>query len=60
MQLRHPVAGSLDFDYESLTLLAPPEHSVLTYLPRPGSATADALQLLLSWVDERAAGSVPS
>lgn len=46
----HPVVGLLEFDYHALTVPARPDRSLLTYLARPGSATAEALAVLLSWV----------
>ena len=45
----HPVVGLLEFDYHALTVPARPDRSLLTYLARPGSATAEALAVLLSW-----------
>ena len=51
----HPVVGNLEFDYHVLTVPARPDRSLLTYLSRPGSPTAEALSLLLSWVTTRTA-----
>ncbi|WP_328223242.1 helix-turn-helix transcriptional regulator [Streptomyces sp. NBC_00104] len=48
----HPLVGALEFDYHVLTVPARPDRSLLTYLPRPGSPTAEALGMLLSWVAE--------
>ena len=53
-QLLHPVAGALEFDYQVLTVPARPDRSVITYLPRPATPTAEALAVLLSWVAEQA------
>jgi transcriptional regulator with XRE-family HTH domain len=50
--LRHPLAGPLEFDYQVLTIPARPDRSLLTYLPRPATRTAEALQMLLSWVGQ--------
>lgn len=50
VRLAHPVVGNLEFDYHMLTVPARPDRSLLTYLPRPGSPTAEALGMLLSWV----------
>lgn len=50
VRLHHHVAGPLEFDYQVLTVPARPDRSLLVYLPRPGTATADALHMLLSWV----------
>jgi transcriptional regulator with XRE-family HTH domain len=52
VSLNHRVAGPLEFEYHVLTVPARPDRSVLAYLPRPGTSTADALQMLLSWVAE--------
>ena len=49
----HPLVGALEFDYHVLTVPARPDRSLLTYLPRPGSPTAEALGVLLSWVANR-------
>lgn len=49
----HPLVGTLEFDYHMLTVPARPDRSLLTYLPRPGSPTAEALGMLLSWVADR-------
>ncbi|MFE3850355.1 helix-turn-helix transcriptional regulator [Streptomyces griseorubiginosus] len=46
----HPVVGTLEFDYHMLTVPARPDRSLITYLPQPGSPTAEALKMLLSWV----------
>jgi transcriptional regulator with XRE-family HTH domain len=50
VKLLHPVAGPLEFNYQMLTVPARPDRFLLTYLPRAGSPTAEALQMLLSWV----------
>ncbi|MCD7439727.1 helix-turn-helix transcriptional regulator [Streptomyces lincolnensis] len=49
----HPVVGTLEFDYHMLTVPARPDRTLLTYLPRLGSSTAEALGMLLSWVANR-------
>ncbi|WP_060887976.1 helix-turn-helix transcriptional regulator [Streptomyces caniscabiei] len=49
----HPVVGTLEFDYHVLTVPARPDRSLITYLPQPGSPTAEALGMLLSWVADR-------
>ncbi|WP_306819817.1 MmyB family transcriptional regulator [Streptomyces sp. CA-210063] len=49
----HPVVGTLEFDYHMLTVPARPDRSLITYLPRLGSPTAEALGMLLSWVAGR-------
>ncbi|MGW2525220.1 helix-turn-helix transcriptional regulator [Streptomyces sp. NPDC001617] len=49
----HPIVGALEFDYHTLTVPARPDRSLITYLPRLGSPTAEALGMLLSWVANR-------
>lgn len=49
-QIQHPVAGRLELMYDSMTIAAAPGLTLLVYTAAPGSATADALQLLASWV----------
>ncbi|WP_319667591.1 helix-turn-helix transcriptional regulator [Streptomyces ipomoeae] len=53
IRLAHPVVGTLEFDYHVLTVPTRPDRSLLTYLPQPGSPTAEALGMLLSWVTNR-------
>ncbi|MEW2130189.1 helix-turn-helix transcriptional regulator [Streptomyces sp. NPDC005435] len=45
--LRHPVAGDLDLDFETLTLPSPSGHRLITYTAKPHSDTAVALTVLL-------------
>ncbi|MFI5681305.1 MmyB family transcriptional regulator [Streptomyces cellulosae] len=45
----HAVVGALEFGYHMLTVPARPDRSLITYLPRLGSPTAEALGTLLSW-----------
>ncbi|MET8170504.1 helix-turn-helix transcriptional regulator [Streptomyces sp. NPDC005329] len=53
VRIVHPIVGSLEFDYHMLTVPARPDRSLLTYLPRLGSPTAEAVGMLLSWVADR-------
>ena len=46
----HRLVGTLEFDYHVLTVPARPDRSLFVYLPEPGSPTAEALRVLLSWV----------
>ncbi|MDQ0748961.1 transcriptional regulator with XRE-family HTH domain [Streptomyces africanus] len=52
-QLRHPVAGLLTLPYETLTIPAAPDQTIVVYTPEPGSETAERLALLGSWVTSR-------
>ncbi|POX50544.1 transcriptional regulator [Streptomyces sp. Ru71] len=47
--LRHPVAGLLTLPYETLSVPADPEQTIVVYTPEPGSETAERLALLGSW-----------
>ncbi|MEU0073110.1 helix-turn-helix transcriptional regulator [Streptomyces sp. NPDC006332] len=48
-RVQHPVAGLLTLPYETLTVPAEPEHTIVVYTPEPGSETAERLALLGSW-----------
>ncbi|QTD98968.1 helix-turn-helix domain-containing protein [Streptomyces cyanogenus] len=44
--VRHPVAGLLILPYETMTTPTDPEQTIVTYVPEPGSDTAERLALL--------------
>jgi len=48
-QIRHPVVGRLDLDYESMALLAEPGLTLCVYTAAAGSPAADGLTMLASW-----------
>ncbi|MGW2458855.1 helix-turn-helix domain-containing protein [Streptomyces argyrophyllae] len=48
-KVRHPVAGLLTLPYETLTVPADPEQTIVVYTPEPGSETAERLAMLGSW-----------
>jgi transcriptional regulator with XRE-family HTH domain len=48
--IRHPVVGKLTLGFETLMLTSAPDVRIVTYLADPGSASADALDLLRSWI----------
>lgn len=48
-QIRHPVVGRVELMYDALSIAAAPELTLLVYTAVPGSASADALELLASW-----------
>ncbi|MFI6207140.1 helix-turn-helix transcriptional regulator [Streptomyces sp. NPDC051041] len=48
-RIAHPVAGPLTLPFETLTVPAEPEHTLVVYLPEPGSETAERLRLLAGW-----------
>jgi hypothetical protein len=46
----HPVVGDLDLSWEGMDLSADPGLTLHIYSAQPSSPSADALQLLASWV----------
>ncbi|MET8635297.1 helix-turn-helix transcriptional regulator [Streptomyces sp. NPDC004680] len=60
-QLRHPLVGDLDLQFESFRPPSDGELSMVTYHAEPGSASAEALRLLASWGTDatRAATTAP-
>jgi len=56
-KLRHPVVGDLDLPFESLPVEGGTSTALVTYLPEPGSSTADALAVLASWAAPEGVGS---
>ena len=48
-RVHHPVVGDLHLNFEAMTLASDPDLTLLVYTADPGSASADALQLLASW-----------
>jgi transcriptional regulator with XRE-family HTH domain len=48
-QLRHPVVGLLDLDFEAMEFPAHPGLTLLVYTAAADSPTADSLKLLASW-----------
>jgi transcriptional regulator with XRE-family HTH domain len=48
--IRHPVVGELTLGFETLALASAPDLRIVTYLADPGTPSADALDLLRSWV----------
>jgi len=49
MRLMHPLAGELTLRYETFTLPGDEEQSLAIYHAEPGSASEEALRLLVSW-----------
>lgn len=49
-RINHPLVGELTLGYETLAVPSTPDVSLATYLPEPGSPSADALDLLRSWI----------
>ena len=46
---RHPIAGDISVDYETLTLPGDPEQTLFVYTAPRGSASRHALDLLSNW-----------
>jgi transcriptional regulator with XRE-family HTH domain len=57
--IRHPVVGELTVAFETLTLGSTPDVRIVTYLADPGTPSADALDLLRSWVATTSTVSAP-
>lgn len=49
-RINHPIVGELTIGYDVLTIQATPGLKITTYLPEPGTPSADALDILRSWV----------
>ena len=47
--LRHPVAGELVLDWDTLVLATDPEQQLIIWTAEPGSPTEDGLRFLASW-----------
>jgi len=47
--LRHPVAGELAVDYETMLLPGDPDQTLFIFTTEPGSPSREALRLLASW-----------
>ena len=56
-QLMHTIVGVMSLDYESLPLPADEGFTLVVYSVEPRSASADALQLLGSWMQTQDAAS---
>jgi hypothetical protein len=48
-RVAHPVAGLLDFGYETLALPGDADQAVVVYTATPGTATAERLAVPGSW-----------
>lgn len=46
---RHPVAGELALDWETLTVATDPHQQLVYWTAQPGSPSHDALRILASW-----------
>jgi transcriptional regulator with XRE-family HTH domain len=51
-RINHPIVGELAVGYDVLGLQSTPGLSITTYLPEPGSPSADAMAMLQSWIAE--------
>jgi transcriptional regulator with XRE-family HTH domain len=48
-RLRHPIVGPLAVDYETFTMPGDPDQTLFTFTTEPGTASRDAMNLLISW-----------
>jgi len=51
-RFHHPVVGDLELAYETLRAADDPEQALITYAAEPGSASHDALRMLLAWATD--------
>jgi transcriptional regulator with XRE-family HTH domain len=59
-RINHPVAGTLDLDFEAMEFPAHPGLTLLAYTAAAGTPTADSLRLLASWAaTAEQAGDLP-
>lgn len=58
--INHPAVGMLDVTYNDFALPGDPHISITTYTAEPGSASADGLTLLATWLDAQASAEVPA
>jgi len=49
-RLRHPIVGELTVEYETLTLPGDPDQTVFIYTTEPASASRQAMNLLVGWI----------
>jgi transcriptional regulator with XRE-family HTH domain len=60
-RIHHPVAGTLDLDYEAMEFPAHPGLTLLTYTAAAGTPTADSVKMLASWAaTAEEAGELPA
>lgn len=53
-RIHHPVVGEITLGYDVLAVPSTPGLTIATYLPAPGTPSADALTLLRSWIADPA------
>ena len=59
--IHHPVAGTLDLDFEAMEFPAHPGLTLLAYTAAAGTPTADSLKMLASWAaTAEQAGDLPA
>ncbi|MCD0451553.1 hypothetical protein LO762_20480 [Actinocorallia sp. API 0066] len=47
--LRHPVAGELTLDWDTLSCVTDPDQQLVTWTAEPGTPSHDGLRILASW-----------
>ena len=55
--MHHPIVGDLELTGEALELPGDDGLTIITYTVEPGTASAEALQFLISWATSEAAPS---
>lgn len=53
-RINHPIVGEMTLIYDSLAVLSTPGLGLTTYITEPGTPSADALNLLRSWIAQPA------
>ncbi|WP_078660976.1 helix-turn-helix transcriptional regulator [Streptomyces sp. NRRL B-24484] len=48
-RFHHPLVGEVELAYETLRAADDPDQALITYAAEPGSASEDALRMLLAW-----------
>jgi transcriptional regulator with XRE-family HTH domain len=56
-RINHPIVGEMTLSYDNLAVLSTPGLALTTYLTAPATPSADALNLLRSWIAGPAADS---
>ncbi|MFJ6028278.1 hypothetical protein ACIQCN_12525 [Pseudarthrobacter sp. NPDC092424] len=56
----HPIAGTLELNYQVLGLEEDPGHTLTVYPATPGSPSEEALQLLATWRRRKSSRATPA
>lgn len=58
--LRHPIVGSISVDYETMMMPGDSDQTLFIFTTEAGSASRDAMNLLISWSLGSSEGGVPA